>query len=414
MNFKIFAIALRNVFKNRRRSILNMLTFSVSVFVILFGLGMIKGQFNAMFEKMISLKAGHMKIYNKEFPDEKRTLPLDLNIKGPEKVIEALKGAPHFRAASARICHYGIVSNSRKKENVIIWGVDFEREKQITTAFNAVTGEIPGKNAAAALVGRKLAEVLGAGPGSTLLLYSQTVNNANNLIDVETTGSYTVGFDAMEKLDFYVPYGFAEEFFDMKGLATEIIIRLDKTENVPVAKKYIQNVLKRDYPKLTVLDWKEENPELIETAKVKSKSFSGMAMIILFLSFFIIMNTMTMSVFERTAEIGTLRAIGFNKADIMALFLWEGFILSLLGVIAGYIISAPLIYYMNVYGINLDPMAYSSYNLPMDTNIKSINVFADWVYAAVICVIAGVSGSFFPAARAAGINIVGALKKGVR
>jgi putative ABC transport system permease protein len=414
MSMKIPAIALRNVFKNKRRSILNMLTFSVSVTVILFGLGMIKGQFNALFEKMIDLKAGHMKIYNSGYPAEKRMMPLDLNISEPEKVIDAIKNAPHFKAASGRIAHPGTVSNTRKKENVIIWGVDFEREKQIVTVFNGTQGQMPPNAAASVVVGKKLAEIMGIAQGSPLMLFSQTINNANNLVDAETAGNYSVGFDMMEKMDLYIPIGFAEKFFDMKGKATEIIVRVDKTANVAAAKKYIQEVLKKNFPELVVLDWKEENPELIETAKVKSKSFSGMAMIILFLSFFIIMNTMTMSVFERTAEIGTLRAIGFNKGDIMSLFLWEGFILSVLGIIAGYVISAPLIYYMNVFGINLDPMAFSSYNLPMDTNMKSINVPVDWIIAAFICVLAGVAGSFFPASRAAGVNIVGALKKGVR
>jgi putative ABC transport system permease protein len=414
MNFKIFAIAARNVFKNKRRSILNMLTFSVSVFVILCGFGVLKGTFEDMFEKMIDLRAGHLKIYNKSFPDEKRTLPLDLNISDPEKVIEAIKNAPHFKAASARIAHPGIVSNSKRKENVIIYGVDFEREKKIVTVFNAVNGVIPGKAGPEALPGKKLAEILGLKQGDPMLLYSQTINNANNLTEVVVDGSYTVGFDAMEKMDFYIPLAFAEEFFDMKGKATEIIVRLDKTVNVPAAKKYIETVLKKDFPGLVALDWKEENPELIETAKIKYTNFSSMAAIILFLAFFIIMNTMTMSVFERVPEIGTLRAIGFEKPGIMALFLTEGLILSVLGVMAGFILSAPLLYYLNVYGITLDPMAYSGYNLPMSNNMRAISNVSDFINAAIICVTAGVLGSFFPAMRAAGVNIVSALKKGVR
>ncbi len=414
MNTKIFGVAFRNVLKNKRRSILNVLTFSVSVFTILYGFGLLKGQFGAMFERMIDLKSCHIRIYNKAFPAEKRTLPLDLNIEDPGKVMEAIKGAPHFKAASPRIVHPGIVSNGKKKANVIIHGVDFNAEKGMVIAYNAVDGAIPAPGKAQALPGRALARTLSLKNGDSILMYSQTVNNANNLTDMLVSGVYEAGFDAMEKVDYYIPYGFAEEFFDMKNRATEILVRLDKTDDVPAAKKYIEAVLAKGFPGLVAMDWKEENPELIETAKIKYKSFSFMAMILLFLSFFIIMNTMTMGVFERTAEIGTLRAIGFDRGGILAMFLSEGFILSVFGAVAGFILSAPLIYYLNVYGIHLDPQVYSGYNLPMSADMKAINRFSDWIYAAAICVTAGVLGSLLPSLRAAGIDIVSALKKGVR
>lgn len=414
MNKNILLIAFRNVMKNKRRSLLNILTFSVSVLTVLMGFGMLKGQFDAMFEKMIDLKAGHIKIYNKGFPAEKRTLPLDLNIQDPYKVIEAIKGAPHFKAASPRIIHPGIVSNGKKKVDVIIQGVDVAAEKNIVTVFNAIDGAAPSGASAEAMPGRKLSDILGLKNGDPLLLYSQTVNNANNLTDAVVTGTYEVGFDAMEKVDFYVTYAFAEGFFDMKGRATEIIVRLDGTENVAAAKKYIMAALEKDYPSLVALDWKEENPELIETADLKYKNFTFMAMILLFLSFFIILNTMTMSVFERVPEIGTLRAIGLHKGGVLALFLSEGLILSVFGALVGFVITAPMVIYMNVYGIHLDPQLYSGYNLPMSADFKAMSRFSDYIYAAVICVSAGVLGALIPSMRAAGVNIVSALKKGVR
>ncbi|MCX8093810.1 MAG: FtsX-like permease family protein [Candidatus Goldbacteria bacterium] len=414
MIFDIFKIAFRNVLRNKRRSILNILSFSVCVLTILYGFGLLKGQFDAMFEKMINIKAGHLKIYNKNFTDEKRTLPLDLNIKNPQEVINAIKGIPHFKYASPRILHPGIVSNGRKKVNVIIHGVDFDTEKNIVITFNSINGDMPSMDSAQVLIGKKLADILEIKKGDNILLYSQTLYNANNLVDATISGLYSIGFDAMEKIDFYIPYNFAQEFFDMKDKATEIIVRLDKTENVQVAKKYIDDIIKRKFPELVVLDWKEENPELIETARVKYRTFSFMAMILLFLSFFIIMNTMTMSVIERTPEIGTLRAIGFNRNQILMMFLSEAFLLSVFGAIVGFIISAPLIYYLNVYGIQLDPQAYTGYNLPMDSSIKAINRFTDWIYAVIICVVAGISGAILPAIRASRINIVKSLQKGVR
>ena len=126
------------------------------------------------------------------------------------------------------------------------------------------------------------------------------------------------------------------------------------------------------------------------------------------------MNTLTMTVFERVPEIGTLRAIGFQTDQIMGMFMTEGFILSVFGVILGYIISAPIMYYLNTHGISMDPKMISAYNVPIDNNLKTISTFADWVTAGIICIIAGVAGAYFPASRASKINIVTALQKGAR
>jgi|GEM_PF-1220025 len=415
MKKEMIGIALRNVFKNKRRSILNMLTFAVSVSVILLGFGMIKGQFDAIYTRMIDLRTGHIKIYNKDYPAVKSTMPLDRVINDPEKVLAAIAGTPHMVAASQRIIHPGIISNSKKKMGIVINGIDMEKEKKILTAYDNVEGSLLPEDGAHVLCGKALADMLGFKPGSGLLLFSQTSGNMNNLVDADVSGVYSIGFDAMEKAEIYVPIAFARQFLDMDNKATEIIIRLENAGYVPQAKKYIQQVLAKRFPGLTVVDWKEENADLFELAKAKMGSFKVMALVFLFLSFFIIVNTMTMSVYERTAEIGTLRAIGFEKGYIMQMFILEGFFLSVLGVILGWILSAPIIYYLNVHGLVLDVMkTASSTAMPLTDVLKAINTPGDWIISGVICVISGVLGAYFPAKMAADMNVVNALKRGVR
>ena len=268
-NMKVFKIALNNVMKNKRRSTLNMLTIALNVFILLYGMGMLVGQFNAMFERMIELQTGHMKIFNKDYNDEKQTLPLDINIENAGQVLEDIKGTPHLKAASARIAHMGFISNTKKKMAVAVYGIDMEKEKKILSLYDKIDGSPLNNSGAQVVAGKKLSEILDFKPGSSVLLFSQTLYNANNLTDADVKGVYSAGFDMMEKSAVYVPLNFAQDFFDMKGKATEIIIRLDKTDNVPAAKKHIAAILKDKYPQLEVLDWKEISPELMETAKMK-------------------------------------------------------------------------------------------------------------------------------------------------
>ncbi len=415
MNTQIFGIALRNVVKNKRRSTLNMLSFAVSVFMMLLGFGMVKGQFDALYERLIDLRTGHIKIYNKQYPALKTTLPLDMSIDNPEAVIAAIKDTPHLVAASPRLIHDGIISNSKKKYGVLIHGIDMEKEKKILTAYNSIKGSGLPQNGASVMIGGKLAEMLELKEGSSALLFSQTVGNMNNLDDVNVSGIYSVGFEAMEKLNVYIPYKFAARLLDMDNKATEIIIRLDKTSNTDQAKKYIKAIVEKRFPALVVMDWKEENADLFELAKAKMGSFSVFVMIFLFLSFFIVVNTMTMSVLERTAEIGTLRAMGFDKRSIMWMYLVEGMLLAVFGVLLGWILSGPLVYYLNVHGLILDMMkSASTNNLPMSEVLKSVNTFSDWVISALICLAAGLCGAYFPAKLASEMNIVKSLQRGVR
>jgi putative ABC transport system permease protein len=415
MKMELAGIAFKNVLKNRRRTILNMLTFSVSVFIILLGFGMVKGQFNAIYERMIDLRTGHLKIYNKAYPEVKSTLPLDQAIDNPEAVVEAIKNTPYLVAASPRLVHDGLISNKQKKVAVLIHGIMLEKEKKILTAYNDIEGKPIPKDGAFVLVGKALSALLGLKPGTGMLLFSQTSGNMNNLVDANVSGVYSIGFDAMEKMNVYIPFPFAQKLLDMDNKATEIIIRLEKSADVPAAKKYIREILAKQFPNLVVADWKEELADLFELAKAKMGSFNTFVFIFLFLSFFIVVNTMTMSVFERTAEIGTLRAIGFNRGDIRDLFMIEGFFLALFGVALGWLLSAWPTYYLNEHGLILDVMKQAGTNsLPMTSVLKSYNTVSDWVTTAVICILAGVLGAYFPAQMAANTNIVSALKRGVR
>ena len=163
-----------------------------------------------------------------------------------------------------------------------------------------------------------------------------------------------------------------------------------------------------------MLDWKEENPDLIAMAKMKYSNMFMMILVLVFLAVFIITNTLTMSVYERIPEIGTIRAIGMEPGRVRLMFLMEGIILGLIGLIIGGIIAAPIMYYLNVTGIHLPANAMESFDLPMDNTIRAATSAGDIILAVVVCFSAGLIGSILPAGRAAKVNMVKALKKGVR
>jgi len=416
MNLKMLKIAISNVMKQKRRTFFNTLTFAVNMIAIIYLIGILRGTYNAMIDNTIDLYVGHMKIYNKNYIAEKKRFPLDLNIADPQSVIKDITSAPGFVEASARIVKDGVISNYNDKTNIIIYGINFDREKRILATYNKIDGTGLSNGRPDILLGKNLAGLLGAGVGAPLLLYGQTRYNANNLVDVKLSGIYSAGFDFLERNVVYIDYDFAQKFLDLRGKATEIIIRLKSRYDTGAAKAYIQDVLAKKYPDLTARDWMQEAPELISGVKMDIISYSIIFIILLFLAIFIIVNTLTISVFERVAEIGTLRAIGFEKTQVRQLFFTEGILLALAGVFIGGILSLPLAYYMNVHGIPI-PVGMnvmSNISIPFPPVIKGNNTAVDWLIAGIICLIAGAIGAIVPAATAARVKIVDALKKGVR
>ncbi|HPI03194.1 MAG TPA: FtsX-like permease family protein [Candidatus Goldiibacteriota bacterium] len=414
MKNKNFKIAVFNVFKHKRRTFFNAMTFAINMFALVLLLGMIRGQYNMMIDKTIDLQVGHLKIYKKGYVEEKKRMPLEINISNPDAVIADVMKLHHVKGAAKHIVTTGTLSSGSKKTGMKFYGIDMEKEKTVTTAFNKVSGTALSDGGGEILIGNKLSQLMSVEPGAMLMIYARTKDNANNLVDAEIKGVYTAGFEFMEKSIAVVPFDYASWFLSMDGAATEIKIALDDKKNTGLVKQGVQKILSEKYPDLIVRDWIEEAPEIIYAIQMDMVTYGIIFAILLFLAFFIIVNTLTISVFERTAEIGTLRAIGMQKDDIRKMFLTEGAVLGLIGVILGGLLVLPLVYYMNVHGIDIAATGVEDIGVPFEPVMKSINRPVDWLISGIICMISAALGAWFPAGNAAKTDIINALKRGVR
>lgn len=414
MNFKIIKIALSNILKQKRRTFFNLVTFAANAVALITMMGMLSGMYNQAFERTIELDTGHFKIYNAKFLEEKAKLPIELNIEKPYEVIESIKGINHFVAAAPRITRHITLSDYKKKTSVMAIGIDMKAELQTMRTFEKLAEEDRLPEAGGKiLLGAKLASLMGVGRGSHMLLYGQTAHKANNLSDADVQGLYSSGFEKMDKNVAFVTLSFFQEFLDIPGAATEIVVRIKDRKHVKVVKAEIKKILAEKYPDLKVRDWTEEAAALIAGAQMDFASYSILFAILLFLAIFIIMNTLTITVFERTAEIGTLRAIGLEKEQVGWMFMWEGLMLSFGGAVLGGLLAVPVALYMNIYGIPMPAEFADMMPFPIES-MTSKNSWFDWVITTGICLITGVIGAILPSVRAADTNIVDALKKGVR
>ncbi|MBU0701904.1 FtsX-like permease family protein [bacterium] len=184
------------------------------------------------------------------------------------------------------------------------------------------------------------------------------------------------------------------------------MLLLDKTEHTQEVTQQLNLLFKEKGLDLELKTWSELAPFYQAVVRLYNGMFGVVKVIIAILVLFSIANTMTMSVFERVKEIGTLRAIGTKKSGILKLFLWEGFLIGIIGAVLG-IITGILV----AQGINLCGGIYISPPPGMTTGYNALILIVPGVllYSFLSTVVISTISSLYPALRATRLSIVESL-----
>ena len=190
---------------------------------------------------------------------------------------------------------------------------------------------------------------------------------------------------------------------------TAIQIQLVHTDQIPAAKARLEQLLTtqfKDMP-LEVLDYETLTPIYQQVIQFFNSMFGFISILIYMIVLFTVGNTMSMAVAERTAEVGTLRAIGQLRSGIRAQFVCEGALLGIIGGALGVLIALPVAYLINHSGLTWAPPGYS-YKYPVMVRVWGDNqlMFGTPFILAIVAVIS----AWWPANRAAKLDIVDALR----
>lgn len=190
---------------------------------------------------------------------------------------------------------------------------------------------------------------------------------------------------------------------------TAIQIQLAHTAQIPAARARLEQLLATHFKgmPLEILDYETLTPIYKQIIQFFDSMFGFISILIYVIVLFTVGNTMSTAVVERTTEIGTLRAIGQRRGGIRSLFVCEGVLLGLIGAVAGIVIALPIAYLINHSGLTWAPPGYS-YEYPVMVRVWGDNqlMFGTAISLAVVTVLS----AWWPANRAAKLNIVDALR----
>jgi putative ABC transport system permease protein len=245
--------------------------------------------------------------------------------------------------------------------------------------------------------------------GPRVQLLSATANGAPNIVSLDVAGIDTQTVKELDDNYVAMPFALAQQLVYGRGehKVTGIVLQLHHTADVPAARARLLSLIAERHWPLEVRDYQELNPFFVQVVGLFSLIFVFLALIMVMIVLFAVVNTMTMNVLERTAEIGTVRAMGVRRASIRRLFLAEGAVLGALGATLGVMLAFVAIALVNHGGMqwtppgNTDPVPFQ---LAWPT--RPILLLGTWLGLVLVATLATLP----PANRAAKSRIVDALR----
>jgi putative ABC transport system permease protein len=332
---------------------------------------------------------------------------LDTGIDNWRQVAATVKAGNHVRGIAPRIDFYGMVSNGTKAAGFMGSAVDPEAEMSLGFISRIESGrDLDPKSSGEveALIGKELAKSMNVGIGDGLTVLAMTSDGALNGVDVQIVGIVNSGAPERDARYLRITLPAAQRLLQSDRV-TNLVVGLDSTDHTDQA--YAEMM-----PRLNGLSQKMELKKWIDLAtyyKQVNTMFNGIFLFMGIIVFFMVLmssvNTLLMSMFERTREIGTMLAMGTPRAWIIALFMFEAALLGLIGAVVGLIAGNLLGVLLNSSGLHMPPPP--GYSVPMP--FKVLHVPFQMIVSSVLVVISMALASILPAVSASRLKIAEAL-----
>jgi ABC-type lipoprotein release transport system permease subunit len=347
-------LAWRNVWRQRRRTLIIALAMGVIMSMLVLYDGLIGGFEQAIYGNAIQLLGGNIQVHAPGYNEKAERKPL-LPLADPDALIRTAESHADVVSASKRIVTSGIVTNREGAFAVSIVGVEPEKEARISpVAQNIKKGRYLGPEAQDYIViGQGLATAMGVNVGDRITMVARSTHDQTRQRAMTIIGIYDVGVPSVEKGTIYLSLAEAQSLLGLSGQVTEVVVSLKQIGQEAGVVNYINSRLSG----YEVDTWINSFPELKQTMDMKTGVMGVFGVIMLCVAAIGILNSQMMAVFERTREIGVLGALGMKPGGVMLLFLLEGTLVGAMGAVIGAILGTGINGLMAYFGFDYSSFA---------------------------------------------------------
>ncbi len=404
---KFLLLAFRNVFRNRRRTVMTLLMVGGGVAGLLLAGGFFAYMIDGLREHTIQEGLGHLQIFTAEHFRRDETRVLDTGIDNWRQVAATVKSGSHVRGVAPRIEFYGMVSNGAKSS--VFMGSAVEPAAESSLGFTPRLSS--GRDLSAkpdgeveALIGAGLARSMGVHMGDGLTLLAVTSDGALNGVDVQIAGIVKTGYDEMDARYLRITLNSAQRLLQSDRV-TNLVVGLDATANTDKAAAELAPRLKGTAQPMVLKKWIDLAAYYLQVRNMFSGIFLFLGLIVFFMVLMASVNTLLMAMFERTREIGTMLAMGTPRLWIVALFMLEATLTGALGAVAGVVGGNLLGALINASGLHMP--APPGLTVPISFHV--LHLPALMIGSSLIVIVSLALASVLPAIRASRLQIAEAL-----
>jgi putative ABC transport system permease protein len=409
-------IAVRNLFKNRRRSLFTILAIGLGFAAVnVFG-GFTSYMFTNLEDSYIYAQANaHVTIFKKGFLTKGKLDPVAFLLAEEEMQIieQILKRFPEVLLVTTQLHISGLVSNGHVSTIFIgiarvpshVRFITSHAKSAMLAKLRLFSGkplddDIPYGTGLS--IG--LAEILNLKLGSDFVAMAPTVGGRINALDAQVYHLFNPAVEILNDKLMFVPLKFAQSLYDTKSVDRLSVLLNDSRKTDPMRVKFARALAERGL-NVDIRTWKELDPIYTKIRDMFDIIFSFVFVIVFVISVMSIVNTMSMAVMERTREIGTLRALGVKRPGIVTLFATESAMLGVFGSVLGIGLTFLSCFLVNgvVQPTWVPPII--TRRIPLEVYLVPEYMF----YSTVFLVLLSMGAAILPARRAAKQEIIDAL-----
>ena len=394
----IFKIAFRNTFRQKRRTILTGLAMVVGFTLLSLTIGLSDGAYGNIITMFTRNRIGHIQVHREGYLDKPSLYKTIDDLSAVGEVIQSTAGV---EAWTPRVYGAGLGSVGEKSTAIQIIGVDVARETEATRFDQKVVegNTLAETRSQEAVIGKGLAKIVAATVGSEIVIVSQGADGsiANDVYKI--VGIVESGDDATDRVGCYLHIEDAQELLVLNGRVHEIVVIVSNINQVDKITRAIETQL--NDPTLDVAPWQVVAKSFYRAMQTDQQGDAIARLVIMLIVAIGVLNTVLMSVLERTREYGVLKAVGTKPVQVFWLVVCEVVIIALASICVGAILGALVNYLLSIYGITY-PEEITYGGMKLKTLYAVVNVRCLVIPAITVLVSAAIV-SLFPAIKAAQI-----------
>ena len=403
----ILKLIWRNLWRNSCRTLITMASIAFAVLFAIIMKSFQNGVFNNLIKNVVGYYSGYIQIHQKGYWDEQ---VLDNCFALDNSLIEKLKQNPQINLIVPRLETFVLISKGNSTKGCMLVGTDAVKENELTQLKNKIIkGAYFQNKEEAVILSEGLAKRINAAVNDTIVLFGQGYQGVMAAGKFKIKGIVHLASPAMNDAFVYLPLSATQYYLSAENRLTSLSLGIDNPEKMNAVVNSLQPSIGNNYE---VMPWQEMMPEIANHIKADGFSFYIFSGILYLIIGFGLFGTILMMTVERMYEFGMLIAIGMKKSKLKIILLGETFLITLLGVVLGMMLSMPSVIYLQERPIRFSgeiAQAYEQFGFEALFPAEfDLNIF--FTQSLIVLFMALLIG-LYPLWFVSGLNPVNAMKK---